>query len=49
MNSGQEPIKMNLLNTSNPEASLTYDYNSNNFILSATTDSKTNSDLYLLF
>ena len=41
-----EPLKMNLLNTSKSEASLTYDYNSNNFILSATTDSKTNSDLF---
>ena len=40
-----EPLKMNLLNTSKSEASLTYDYNSDNFILSATTDSKTNSDL----
>ena len=37
---------MNLLNTSKSEASLTYDYNSDNFILSATTDSKTNSDLF---
>ena len=41
-----EPLKMNLLNTSKSEASLTYDYNSDNFILSATTDSKTNSDLF---
>ena len=41
-----EPLKMNLLNTSKSEASLTYDDNSNNFILSATTDSKTNSDLF---
>ena len=41
-----EPLKMNLLNTSKSEASLTYDYNSNNFILSATADSKTNSDLF---
>ena len=41
-----EPLKINLLNTSKSESSLTYDYNSNNFILSATTDSKTNSDLF---
>ncbi len=41
-----EPLKINLLNTSKSEASLTYDYNSNNFILSATADSKTNSDLF---
>ena len=41
-----DPLKMNLLNTSKSEASLTYDYNSNNFILSATTNSKTNSDLF---
>mgnify|MGYP001193579258 FL=1 len=41
-----EPSKINLLNTSKSESSLTYDYNSNNFILSATTDSKTNSDLF---
>ena len=42
-----EPLKMNLLNTSKSEATLTFDYNSNYFILSATTDSKTNSDLFL--
>lgn len=41
-----EPIKMTLLNTSKSESSLTFDYNSSNFILSATTDSKTNSDLF---
>lgn len=41
-----DPLKMNLLNTSKSEASLTYDYNSNNFILSATNNSKTNSDLF---
>ena len=41
-----EPTKMTLLNTSKSESSLTFDYNSNNFILSATTDSKTNSDLF---
>ena len=44
--SWSDPLKMNLLNTSKSEASLTYDYNSNNFILSATADSKTNSDLF---
>ena len=41
-----EPIKMSLLNTSKSESSLTFDYSSNNFILSATTDSRTNSDLF---
>ena len=45
-NSWSEPIKMNQLNTFKSEVSLTYDYNSTNFLLSATTDSKTNSDIF---
>ena len=45
-NTWSEPLKMKLLNTQKSETSLTFDYNSNNFILSATSDSKTNSDLF---
>jgi flagellar motor protein MotB len=45
-NSWSDPIKMNILNTSKSEVSLTYDYNSNNFLLSAASDNKTNSDIF---
>ena len=40
------PIKMNTLNTSKSEVSLTYDYYSTKFLLSATSDNKTNSDIF---
>ena len=45
-NTWGDPIKMNTLNTSKSEVSLTYDYNSTNFLLSATSDNKTNSDIF---
>ena len=45
-NTWTDPIKMNSLNTSKSEVSLTYDYNSTNFLLSATSDNKTNSDIF---
>ena len=45
-NTWSEPTKIGLLNTNKSEVSLTYDYLSKNFILSATSDSKTNSDLF---
>lgn len=45
-NSWSVPLKMNSLNTSKSEISLTYDYNSTNFLLSATSDNQTNSDIF---
>ena len=45
-NTWTDPIKMNSLNTSKSEVSLTYDYNSTKFLLSATSDNKTNSDIF---
>lgn len=45
-NSWSDPLKMNSLNTSKSEISLTYDYNSTNFLLSATSDNQTNSDIF---
>ena len=45
-NTWTDPIKMNTLNTSKSEVSLTYDYYSTKFLLSATSDNKTNSDIF---
>ena len=45
-NSWSDPLKMNSLNTPKSEISLTYDYNSTNFLLSATSDNQTNSDIF---
>ena len=40
-NTWTDPIKMNSLNTSKSEVSLTYDYNSTKFLLSATSEPST--------
>ena len=45
-NTWTDPIKMNTLNTTKSEVSLTYDYYSTKFLLSVTSDNKTNSDIF---
>ena len=41
-----DPLKLDLFNSMNSEVSVSYNQNSKSFLLSSSTDSKTNSDIY---